>query len=152
LPLHPEFIYLFRIIAAAPIPKYDEIQEQYYSPVNPFSGVLLGVPKTAEDLDRTSIILEALSAESRYTLKPAYYDVALTRKYTRDDESNEMLDIIFNSRVYDIGAIYSFSGIFVNFSGMAGTENRNVVSMYEKNSARIQAAIDKLVKVFESRQ
>ena len=135
-----------------PLPKYDEKQEEYYSPVNPYTGILIGVPRIAEDLDRTSIVLEALSAESRYTLKPAYYDVALTRKYTRDDESNDMLDIIFNSRVYDIGAVYSFAGAFGTYMSMYRAEDRNSVSLYEKNETKMQAAIDKLVKVFESRQ
>jgi len=131
-----------------PLPKYDAAQDSYYSVVNPYTGVMLGVPKTAGDPERTSVILEALSAESRYTLQPAYYDVALTRKFTRDEESGDMLDIIFNSRTYDIGAVYSFSNVFLDFITLAARENRNVMSYYEKNEVRMQAAIDKLTATF----
>ena len=131
-----------------PLPKYDKNQEKYYSVVNPYTGVMLGVPMTAMDPERTSVILEALSAESRYTLQPAYYEVTLARKFTRDEESEEMLDIIFGSRTYDIGAVYSFGNVFLDFITLAEKENRNVASYYEKQEAKMQAVIDKLVEIF----
>jgi hypothetical protein len=111
--------------------------------------VLLGVPRSADDLDRVSIILEALSAESRYTLQPAYYDVVLQRKYTRDEESGEMLDIIFNSRVYDIGGMYSFGNVFIDFINLAAKLDRNIVSYYEKKLGAMEKAIDKVVEIFQ---
>jgi len=133
-----------------PLPKYDESQENYHSVVNPYTGVLLGVPKSAENLERTSIILEALSAESRYTLQPAYYDVTLQRKYTRDDDSSEMLDIIFNSRVYDIGGVYSFGGVWLDFISLAGKYDRNIVSFYDKKIGLIENSIEKVVTTFRA--
>ncbi|MCL2775969.1 MAG: extracellular solute-binding protein [Oscillospiraceae bacterium] len=135
-----------------PLPKSDESQENYRSVVNPYTGVLLGVPKSADNLERVSIILEALSAESRYTLQPAYYDVTLQRKYARDNESQEMLDIIFNSRIYDIGAVYSFGNVFLDFITLSKTYNKDFVSYYEKKSGAMQAAIDKVVATFQSMQ
>ena len=131
-----------------PMPKYEETQENYYSVVNPYTGVMLGIPKSAEDLDRVSIIIEALSAESRYTLQPAYYDLALQRKYVRDDESGEMLDIIFNSRVYDIGSVYSFGNVFLDFIELSRNQNRNVMSYYESRITRMESDIEKVVKNF----
>jgi len=133
-----------------PLPKYDESQDKYYSLVNPYTGVLLGVPGSSSDLDRTSIILEALSAESKYTLQPAYYNVVLQGKYVRDDESAEMLDIIFGSRVYDIGAVYSFGSVFNDFNNLAATNDRNITSYYDKKSGAMQKAIDKVVTAFQS--
>ena len=38
---------------------------------------------------------------------PAYYDVALTGKHIRDEDSAEMLDIILDGRVFDLGYIYN---------------------------------------------
>ena len=133
-----------------PMPKYDELQESYYSFVNPYTGVLLGVPKSADNLERISVILEALSAESKYTLQPAYYEIALHRKYARDTESSEMLDIIFNTRVYDIGAVYSFGNVYLDFCNIAAKQNRDVVSFYEKNIGKMEKAIDKVVETFRS--
>ena len=133
-----------------PMPKFDENQENYHSVVNPYTGVLLGVPKSADNLERVSIILEALAAESKYTLQPAYYDIALQRKYARDEESGEMLDIIFSTRVYDIGAVYSFGGVYMDFVNMANKSNRDVASFYEKNSGKMERAIEKVVGIFQS--
>ncbi|MCL2773387.1 MAG: extracellular solute-binding protein, partial [Oscillospiraceae bacterium] len=133
-----------------PLPKYDENQADYASVVNPYTGVLLGVPKSVQDLDRTSVILEATAAESRYTIQPAYYDVTLQRKYTRDDESQQMLDIIFNSKVYDIGAVYAFGNAFIGFITLCDKSDRDVASYYDKNSAVMQKAIDKLVALVDA--
>jgi hypothetical protein len=132
-----------------PIPKFDENQQNYHSLVNPFTGVLLGVPKSVDDLEMVSIILEALAAESRYTLQPAYYDVALQRKYIRDEESSEMLDIIFGSRVYDIGGMYSFGDITGDFNALVSRFDRNIVSYYERRSGSMENAINRIVGIFE---
>ena len=135
-----------------PMPKFDENQENYQSVVNAYTGVLLGVPKTAGDLDRTSVILEAMSAESKYTLQPAYYDVVLQRKFARDEESSEMLDIIFGNRVYDIAGIY-FQETWLEFirlcEGNGRQGDRNITSYYDKKQNSIQKAIDKVVLRFE---
>ena len=133
-----------------PLPKYDEPQENYHSVVNPYTGVLIGVPKSAENLERASLILEALSAESRYTLQPAYYDVVLQRKYTRDDESSEMLDIIFNSRVYDIGGVYSFGNVFLDFITLSSRYDRNIMSYYERRSPQMERDIERVANVFQA--
>ena len=95
-----------------PIPKWDEAQEDYYNVVSLSCAALIGVPKTAGDLERTGVILEALNAESMYTLTPAYYDITLKTKSARDEESSDMLDIIFNNRVYDLGNMYAWGGAF----------------------------------------
>ena len=93
-----------------PMPKYDEAQAEYYSPVSMWCTSLLSVPITASNPERTGIIIEALSAESLYTLTPAYYEISLQGKAVRDEESAAMLDIIFETRVYDLGLIWDFGG------------------------------------------
>ena len=133
-----------------PMPKYDELQENYYSVVNPFATVMLGMPKSADDLNRVSIILEALSAESSHTLQSAYYDVVLQRKYVRDAESSEMLDIIFNSRVYDIGGVYNFGNVFYGMIALSSSYDRNIVSFVDSGSGAMKQAIEQLVKTYQN--
>jgi len=133
-----------------PLPKYNENQTQYYSNVNSYTGAMIGVPKSASDPDRTSIILEALAAESRYTLFPAYYEITLQRKFTRDDESAAMLDIIFSTTVYDTGAAYNIGDIWMTMFNMCGKEDRNFASFMEKNEPKVQKAIEKLIKSVEN--
>jgi hypothetical protein len=131
-----------------PMPKFDEAQERYYSSVSPFSGGLLAVPLTSRP-ERTGIILEALAAESRNILLPAYYDKLLSRKFIYDEESSEMLDIIFDSKVYDIGAVYNFGEAYIDFTFLASSRNRNVASFYERNQGRMERDINRFVILFE---
>ena len=133
-----------------PMPKYDTNQANYSSLVNPYTGVMIGVPKSCPDTARTSTILEALSCESHYTLQPAYYDETLQRKMVRDNESSSMLDIIFANKVYDIGAVYSFGNVFTNFSNLYNNYNSDVASFYAKNEAAFNTAIAKVVAIFQS--
>jgi len=132
-----------------PLPKYNEAQDRYYSDVNSYTGAMLGVPKSSSDPERVSIILEALAAESRYTLYPAYFDITLQRKFTRDDESAAMLDIIFTTTVYDTGAAYNFGNIWHEMSGICGKESTGYAAFGEKFEPKVQNAIDKLVNSME---
>jgi len=110
----------------------------------------MGVPKSAGDLERTSILLEALSAESKYTLQPAYYNIVLDRKFMRDEESSDMLDIIFSTQVYDVGGVYSFGGVFSDFCNLAERETRDVASFHERRIGSMENAIDRVVTQFEN--
>ena len=83
-----------------PYPKYDEAQENYLARIEGLE--LTGVPVTA-DPEFVSAVMEAMACESASTVVPAYYEVALKTKMTRDDESSDMLDLIFSNRVFDLG-------------------------------------------------
>jgi len=133
-----------------PLAKQNESQTRYYSNVNSYTGAMLGVPKSASDPERTSIILEALAAESRYTLFPSYFDITLQRKFTRDDESAAMLDIIFSTTVYDTGAAYNIGNIWFEVFNACGREDRGFAALAEKNEPKVQSAIDKLVASVEN--
>ena len=43
---------------------------------------------------------------------PAYYEKTLVGRYVTDEESGDMLDIIFESRVYDLGNMFAWGGVF----------------------------------------
>jgi hypothetical protein len=131
-----------------PIPKWDENQDRYYHSVNPYVGATVIVPKCAPDLELTGLFIEAISAESKYTLQPAYYEVMLTTKITRDNESSDMLDIIFSSRIYDNGEIYDFGAIGSDLIYMTMTYDRNMASRYAKKEKQIAKEIEKIIKKF----
>ena len=128
-----------------PVPKFDASQENHYSMINIHHAGLLSVPLTAPDLERTGILLEALSAESRFTVMPAYYDLALVGRFLRDDESEEMLDIIFDTRVYDLGDLFGFGGFPYQILRIYRTRGRDIASMYERAQNVIQRDIERLV-------
>lgn len=129
-----------------PVPKYDETQKEYGHAVSIHFSSALSVPKTALDPARTSVILEALAAESKYTVIPEYYEVNLKEKELRDEESKAMLDIIFSTRVYDLGEFCQFGTFPSAFLRIHGSGKKDITSLYGSYEKRIQAGIDKLVE------
>ncbi len=85
-----------------PWPKLEESDEEYWSNVDAGTN-LFTIPITNSDLDRTSLILETMAILGREYIIPAYYDVALKTRDSRDEESSGMLDIIVKNRVFDLG-------------------------------------------------
>ena len=128
-----------------PIPKFDEAQEKYCTTMSVYNNGAIFIPTTNDNLERTGILLEALSAESRYTLLPAYYEITLKTKLSRDDESSAMLDILFSNRIIDVGATYNFGGVLDLVTG--GKDN--FISGYEKLEQKANAAIQKLIEQFD---
>ena len=100
-----------------PLPKYDESQKEYNSMVSIGCANSIAIPTTA-NAERCGAVIEALSAESYYTLTPAYYDIVLKTKNARDDASSEMLDIIFDNRIFDIAYMFDWGGIIGSINGL----------------------------------
>lgn len=129
-----------------PIPKYNDEQQEYYNLVSVHWTGLMSVPVTAGNLERTGIIAEALAAESKYTLQPAYMEINLKGKSIRDEESEDMLNLIFSNRIYDVGDIFNFADFSYQFLCISGTKSRDIASFYEKYAVKVQAALDKTVE------
>ncbi len=132
-----------------PLPKYDEKQEKYHDLISLGSANMIAIPKTLSDPDRTGIIVEALSAESMYTLTPAYYDQTLKTKSARDEESAAMLDLIFEARAFDLGLLYSLGGMFDVPGSLTQSGKTDLASSIESKMKGTQAAIDKLVAAIQ---
>jgi hypothetical protein len=130
-----------------PCPKLEKEQKDYITYNEPNAGTGLSIPRTAGDLERTAMILEDLSAESRYTLQPAYYEINLQGKFMRDDESQEMLDIIMANTAFDIGYIYNF-GSYASLTCHRYGRDPKVewVSKFEASREKMQKDIDKLIE------
>ena len=99
------------------------------------------VPRTTPDAERTSIILEALSSASEYYVIPAFYDVQLTRKYSRDDESEAILDILFKNRVFDLAYTFNFGSVR-NITNVFKESSNTVASMLASLKTAVQTAYE----------
>ena len=124
-----------------PFPKLDENQERYITRNG--GGMLKLAPKNASNPERTGIILEALAAESKNTTIPAYKEINLKTKFTRDDESAEMLDIMFDNSFMELGDVIFLEDIGVIFQNEI-RNNGNFISLIEKNSTKMQKVLDKI--------
>ncbi|MBE6612326.1 MAG: hypothetical protein E7632_07530 [Ruminococcaceae bacterium] len=106
-----------------PYPKYDEAQKEYITVAQEGGATMFSVPRSAPDAERTSILLDAMCSTAKVYITPAFYDVYLQRKIARDNDSAEMLDIIFDSRVFDIVYSYDFGSIKQFNKVMIATSN-----------------------------
>ena len=109
---------------------------------NEFKLYMVSIPITA-DLAFSGHITEALAYESKYTLTPAFYDLTLRTKTARDDESEAMLDIIFNNKNYDLGTFNTSFLVHDIFPKSVSTSGGNMVSLIESRKGAINAAIEK---------
>lgn len=128
-----------------PLPKYDEKQEKYNSMVSLSCSNSITIPVTA-DAERSGAIIEALSAESYYTLTPAYYDIVLKTKRARDEASSEMLDIIFDNRIFDIAYMYDWGGLIgaINSLKTDGT----ITSTVDSKLTAAEKALEKTLTAY----
>jgi hypothetical protein len=129
-----------------PYTKFDEQQENYYSNVKG-DGHFIAIPGNA-DLDFAGLMTEALAYESSTTLMPAFYDLCLTSKILRDDESEGMLDIIFNNRVYDIGILYNIGALPSLLYTLSQTKSTDFISRFEKSEAQNERDLNKLIEAY----
>lgn len=82
-------------IGIIPYPKLDELQESYITSAHDTSEIgLIPVTMPEGNLSFVSAVLEVLSRESHKSVLPLYYENSLKVKYTRDNESAQMIDII----------------------------------------------------------
>ena len=131
-------------IGVIPMPKYDEAQENYRSYIYHGAGAM-GVPKTNSDLARTGVITEYLSAYSHEMVKEIYFNETLDFKYIQDEQSQQMLDIIFADGTVDLSTVYDWGGAANAIRGQLYTGKTEVVSMVEKRVAKIVSGIQDTV-------
>ena len=130
-----------------PTPKFNEQQENYHAYAE-MSGLVIGIPINA-DLEFVGLITEAMAYESGTTLMPAFYDLCLTSKVLRDDESEGMLDIIFTSKVYDIGYIYAIGSMPGILNELVSSGNADFISRFERVEGAINTALQRFIETYE---
>ncbi|MBO4366425.1 MAG: hypothetical protein J5843_02075, partial [Clostridia bacterium] len=133
-----------------PYPKMDDKQENYITLVSEDACPCV-VSVCSLNLDIAGTVLEALGAETYRTLLPVWYEEALKVKYSRDDLSSQMLDIIHDN--LHTNFIYAFTGMLENIGFEFRTivsENADYVSHMEKKVKIITKKLDKLNEMFDN--
>jgi len=133
-----------------PIPKLDEAQDRYYSWTGAATPLMV-IPKDNADTARTGIIANALTAVSADTVTPAYYDLTITRKAVRDEESLVSLEIMRQACWYDIGLLYGWNGLMGGYTNAINSaSNQGPATIYERNEASVNTAIQRTLEVMQN--
>ena len=127
-----------------PLPKYDESQAEYATCIGTATPYLF-VPATVKETEKVGFIIEALASESK-EITETYYKVAMQSKYTRDDESYEMIELAQQNIVFDTGFIFDFGGLMgqIRTGLMKDTPYASLIASYET------AAKEAVTKLYES--
>ncbi len=139
-----------------PLPKYDEAQDNYHSFVSTVYATSIAIPLSNNEFEDTAIIVEALCQASTDTVKVNYYDIMLKNRKIQDNESEEMLDLIFANRVYDIGAVFTWGGESIYDQNGIGTFMNQItfdgsntfISKFEAVKDKIQSDLDEAIEHF----
>lgn len=142
---------MFDDFGILPLPLLDENQDRYHSLLNPYTGNAIGIAGNVDpsELEDIAVILNALGAEGKNFVTPAFTETTLKGQRLRDNDSEDMLDIIFDNIGCDIGFIY-------NFGNMAETvlhkiaKGENFTNLYDANKTRLENDIQNFIDVFES--
>ncbi len=131
-----------------PPPKYNESQKEYRTHVDAAAG-MIGISSNTDDPEDVAYILEGMAIYSYLYVTPAYYDVTLKRKKSRDAESSEMIDIILRTRVYDIGYIHNL-GLLPSaaFKDLVFKGDTNFASAYKSRAKIAERELKSLLKKY----
>ena len=134
-------------IGYLPVPKYTADQDRYYHFVSTGNASCMAIPAVSDNYDDLGLIIEALGAESKNYVTPVYYDKCLKGKDADTVEDEEMLDIIFGSRCFDLGAIYNWGGIYTQIAKISTDDIR---SRFEQVEDGIEIALETDIDVILS--
>ncbi len=131
-----------------PFPKFDESQDKYITTAA-MQGYVIAIPVNCSNLDSTGMILEALAAESTNTVAQALYDVCLDGKSVRDEESADMIDIIFDNKVFDIAYMWTLGDFGTVIFENVNAGKTDVSSVIAAKKSMLDADIKELNEIHE---
>ncbi len=133
-----------------PYPKLDEAQEDYMTLVHNGSTTFC-VPMTISDdtLDMIGAVLEEMAFQSYQLVTPAYFEVAMKAKYSRDNLSSQLLDVMYESMYTDFGYCFSskLNGIGM-LRNLAADKTADFASFYAEKEEGALAALDDLMELY----
>ncbi|MBR2479552.1 MAG: extracellular solute-binding protein [Clostridia bacterium] len=128
-----------------PMPKLDEAQANYRTGVQ--DGMhLYCIPVDVADPSQNGLITEALAAESYRSLLPVYFEVVIKTEYSQDQKDSQMIDIIYDSIVFDMGVTYNDTlKVFGILKSVIGPNASKFSSSYNKGLSTYRKNLNKLI-------
>jgi ABC-type glycerol-3-phosphate transport system substrate-binding protein len=132
-----------------PYPKLDETQADFisFNLGTSYAAILT----SAKNPELSGAALEALCAENRKSVVPVLYEDALKEKYSRDQTTAEMLDILSRTIYYDFAFVNdaALSALCNLYFDTIASKNPDVASRYKANDKMTQKLLAKLLKSYQ---
>ncbi len=133
-----------------PYPKLDENQDEYMTLVHNGS-TLFCVPITVSDetFGMIGAVLEEMAFGAYQLVTPAYFEVAMKEKYSRDSVSSQLLDIMYDSMYTDFGYCYASTLNKIGYlRELVVNKTADFASFYASKEAGALKALDDLVALY----
>ena len=129
-------------IGVLPIPKTFAEQEGYYHTVSVTNSSYMAIPKGVPNLEDLGLVIEALAKKSQELVTPAFYDTQLKYRDLHDNESREVLDLLFATRSFDLGPAYNWGGLMSAYT----TIDSNYASRFDSLRDAAEVAIEETIE------
>ena len=130
-----------------PMPKLDDTQDRYYTCVLE-NMTVLGIPTSVKDPELSGLVLEMLAEEGYKSVVPTYFEKALGAKYVRDEQSNEMLDLILDTVWFDFAYLNSVTIDSINHL-FNSSLNGSLVSNFESRRPVFEEKLAGLIEGYK---
>ncbi|MBQ4605453.1 MAG: hypothetical protein IJB15_02030 [Clostridia bacterium] len=97
-----------------PMPKLDEAQEYKTYVQDQYTSLAVTTTVAPDRQPMVGAFMEVLASESYYTVYNAYYETALSKKYLQNEESVEMLHLIYDNVAIEPSVLFTH---FLGFTG-----------------------------------
>ena len=129
-----------------PMPKTFAEQDSYYHTVSAGNSSYMTIPYGVPGVEDLGLVVEALAMKSQEMVTPEFYEMQLKGRDTRDDESADMLDIIFSTRSFDLAPIFNWGNIMNCFY----TIDTNYASRFESLADGAKMAIESSMDIINA--
>lgn len=126
-----------------PMPKGEVAQDDYHSYVNAWADAFVAIPTNADN-ELAGVVTEALAFWSWKYIRPKSYEMTYKLKTARNDNSAEMLDIVFSTLCLDFNYIYDSGGTFTALRSVIGGD-KELASALASKMDKADSEIEKLV-------
>ncbi len=124
--------------------KFDEAQDGYKTCFLPNPS---GIPYTCGDKERAGIILSALAAGGYKKIAVPYFETVVKTKYTTDEDSAEMLDIVASNVTSDGIIMFCSSRLYTLLSFMSG--KKEFSSFWASTEESSQKEVDNVIAALD---
>ena len=125
-----------------PPPKLNEQQEDYMVYHSGSWTYYALVPVTIQDPDMVGHVVDALGHFGHDLVYTALVDTTITSKTLRDTDTEDMLQIIYDNRIFDAVTTYDWGGIVSLFGSFISGNTTDFASKYAASEAKIITAMN----------
>ena len=131
--------------AILPYPKFDEVQDEYYTHLTAYFPIGIGIPATCPRADKIASVMEALAYISNRDILPQINNTVLKAKIARDENSAEMLDLLYKNTIVDFDCVFNIARTANTLRDYAVGESEDFASSYASVKTQAETQINDLM-------